>query len=37
MVVHNRRQYLLDTINSALKQTLPKDEYEIIVVRNFSE
>jgi len=28
---------LLDAVNSALNQTLPKDEYEIIVVKNFSE
>jgi len=35
VTAHNRREFLLDAVNSALNQTLPKDEYEIIVVRNF--
>ena len=34
---HNRREFLLDAVNSALNQTLPKDEYEIIVVKNFED
>jgi glycosyltransferase involved in cell wall biosynthesis len=37
ITAHNRREFLLDAVNSALNQTLPKDEYEIIVVKNFSE
>jgi len=37
IVAHNRREFLLEAVNSALHQTLPKDEYEIIVVKNFSE
>ncbi|ADB86783.1 glycosyltransferase family 2 protein [Saccharolobus islandicus] len=37
IAAHNRREFLLDAVNSALNQTLPKDEYEIIVVKNFSE
>jgi glycosyltransferase involved in cell wall biosynthesis len=37
VTAHNRREFLLDAINSALNQTLPKDEYEIIVVKNFSD
>ena len=37
VTAHNRREFLLDAINSALNQTLPRDEYEIIVVKNFSD
>jgi glycosyltransferase involved in cell wall biosynthesis len=37
ITAHNRREFLLDAVNSALNQTLPKDEYEIIIVKNFSE
>jgi glycosyltransferase involved in cell wall biosynthesis len=33
----NRREFLLEAVNSALNQTLPRNEYEIIVVKNFSE
>ncbi|MFP3203052.1 MAG: glycosyltransferase family A protein [Sulfolobus sp.] len=29
--------FLLDAVNSALNQTLPKDEYEVIVVKNFED
>jgi glycosyltransferase involved in cell wall biosynthesis len=31
----NRQDYLLKAVNSALKQTLEKDKYEILVVKNF--
>lgn len=34
---HNRAQYLKKTIQSLITQTLPKDQYEIIVVDNASE
>jgi glycosyltransferase involved in cell wall biosynthesis len=37
IVAHNRREFLLDAVNSALNQTLPKDEYEVIVVKNFED
>lgn len=37
ITAYNRKEFLLEAVNSALNQTLPKDEYEIIVVRNFSE
>ena len=37
VTAYNRREFLLDAVNSALNQTLPRDEYEIIVVKNFSE
>jgi glycosyltransferase involved in cell wall biosynthesis len=37
ITAHNRREFLLDAVNSALNQTLPKDEYEIIVVKNFED
>jgi glycosyltransferase involved in cell wall biosynthesis len=28
ITAHNRREFLLDAVNSALNQTLPKDEGE---------
>jgi len=37
ITAHNRRRFLLEAVNSALNQTLPKDEYEIIVVKNFED
>jgi len=37
ITAHNRREYLLDAVNSALNQTLPRNEYEIIVVKNFED
>jgi len=37
ITAHNRREFLLEAVNSALNQTLPKDEYEIIVVKNFED
>jgi len=37
ITAYNRKEFLLEAVNSALNQTLPKDEYEIIVVKNFSE
>jgi glycosyltransferase involved in cell wall biosynthesis len=36
ITVHNRREFLLEAVNSALNQTLPKEEHETIVVNNFS-
>jgi glycosyltransferase involved in cell wall biosynthesis len=37
ITAHNRRGFLLEVVNSALNQTLPEDEYEIIVVKNFED
>jgi Glycosyltransferases, probably involved in cell wall biogenesis len=37
ITAHNRREFLPEAVNSALNQTLPKDEYEIIVVKNFED
>ncbi len=37
ITAHDRREFLLEAVNSALNQTLPKDEYEIIVVKNFED
>ncbi|WP_054837985.1 glycosyltransferase family 2 protein [Sulfuracidifex metallicus] len=37
ITAHNRREFLLEAVNSALNQTLPRDEYEVIVAKNFSE
>jgi Glycosyltransferases, probably involved in cell wall biogenesis len=37
ITAHNRREFLLEAVNSALNQTLPKDEYEVIVVKNFED
>jgi len=36
ITVHNGREFLLEAVNSALNQTLPKEEHETIVVNNFS-
>jgi glycosyltransferase involved in cell wall biosynthesis len=37
ITAHNRKEFLLDAVNSALNQTLPRNEYEIIVVKNFED
>ncbi|MEM0061301.1 MAG: glycosyltransferase family 2 protein [Fervidicoccaceae archaeon] len=37
VTAYNRKQYLLDALKSAVNQTLPRDKYEIIVVKNFSD
>jgi Glycosyl transferase family 2. len=36
-MAYNRKEFLLEAVNSALNQTLPEDEYEIIVVKNFED
>lgn len=33
----NRRRFLEASVNSVLKQTIPRSEYEIIVVKNFED
>jgi glycosyltransferase involved in cell wall biosynthesis len=35
ITAYNRKNYILDAINSALNQTLTKDKFEVIVVTNF--
>jgi len=37
ITAYNRKQYILQAINSALNQTLDRSLYEIIVVKNFSD
>jgi glycosyltransferase involved in cell wall biosynthesis len=37
ITAHNKREFLLEAVNSALIQTLPRNEYEIIVVKNFED
>ena len=37
VVAYNRRKYILQAVRSALQQTLPKDLYEVIVVKNFRD
>jgi len=37
VIAYNRRKYLLQAVRSALQQTLPKDLYEVIVVKNFRD
>jgi len=32
-----KQNFLLDAVNSVLNQTLPRNEYEILVVKNFSD
>jgi glycosyltransferase involved in cell wall biosynthesis len=37
ITAYNRREFLLNAIKSALNQTLSKDRYEIIVIKNFND
>ncbi|MGC8992403.1 MAG: glycosyltransferase family 2 protein [Thermoplasmata archaeon] len=37
IIAHNRKKYLLDAVNSVLKQSLDKSYYEIIVLKNFKD
>ena len=37
ITAYNRKKYLLGAVRSALNQTLPKDLYEVIVVKNFRD
>ncbi len=37
ITAYNRREYLLNAIKSAFNQTLPKDKYEIIIIKNFQD
>lgn len=37
VTAHFRKAFILDAINSALNQTLEKDLYEILVVKNFED
>jgi glycosyltransferase involved in cell wall biosynthesis len=37
VTAHNRKKYLLEAVNSVLNQTLPREDYEIIVVKNFKD
>ena len=34
---YNRKEFLIDAVNSALSQTLPKQYYEILVIKNFHD
>ena len=37
ITAHNRKEYLLDAINSVINQTLDKKYYEIIVIKNYND
>jgi glycosyltransferase involved in cell wall biosynthesis len=37
VTAYNRRQFLLRAVKSVLNQTLPRDLYEVIVVKNFDD
>ena len=37
VTAYNRKKYLLGAVRSALNQTLPRDLYEVIVVKNFRD
>ncbi|EQD28177.1 cell wall biosynthesis glycosyltransferase, partial [mine drainage metagenome] len=37
ITAYQRKNYLLDALNSAVNQTLDRKYYEIIVVKNFSD
>ncbi|AAT42912.1 glycosyltransferase [Picrophilus oshimae] len=37
VTAYNRSEYLLDAVKSALNQTLSKEKYEIIVIKNYND
>jgi glycosyltransferase involved in cell wall biosynthesis len=37
ITAYNRREFIRDAVNSIISSTLPEDEYEIIVVKNFKD
>ena len=37
ITAYNRREFIRDAINSVINSTLPEDEYEIIVIKNFRD
>jgi len=37
VTAYNRREYLLQAIDSALKQRFPRSRYEVVVVKNFAD
>ncbi|BCU70870.1 glycosyltransferase family 2 protein [Stygiolobus caldivivus] len=37
VTAHDRKKFLMDAVNSVLNQTLPREEYEVIVVKNFTD
>ena len=37
ITAYNRKEYLLDAINSVINQTLDKKYYEIIVIKNYND
>jgi len=37
ITAHTRKEFLLQAVSSALRQTLPREFYEVIVVKNFED
>ena len=37
VVAYNRKEFLLNAVNSALNQTIEKSEFEVIVIKNFED
>ncbi|SMD30796.1 glycosyltransferase family 2 protein [Picrophilus oshimae] len=37
ITAYNRKEFLLDAVKSALNQTLSKEKYEIIVIKNYND
>ena len=37
VTAYNRKEFLLQAVSSALRQTLPREYYEVIVVKNFED
>jgi glycosyltransferase involved in cell wall biosynthesis len=37
VTAYNRKEFLYQAVSSALRQTLPREFYEVIVVKNFEE
>ena len=37
VIAYNRKEYILEAVKSALNQTLEKDLYEVMVIKNFAD
>lgn len=37
VIAHNRREYVIEALNSLLSQTLSHKEFEILVLKNFED
>lgn len=37
VTAYNRKEFLLDALQSAVNQTVPRNKYEIICIKNFKD